>query len=233
MLYDQHTVNTPEGVPLFQDTAGIGSRFAALALDTVIQTMLVAALTAGFAAMNALPDFGSGFRAAIGDWVGAVFVLALFLVVWGYFPACESLWRGQTPGKRCLRLRVVKADGLPVTFFDTLVRNLLRLVDFLPAFYCVGLTVMFAGRNRRLGDLAAGTVVIRERRPVAPWLMGSEEALVRRFLARRRQLAPEHRRRLAARIAEAVSVRSGMEPAGHEDAERFLERVARSRRGEP
>lgn len=228
-------VSTPEGVAFSYTVAGIGSRFAALAIDTLIQFVLLFFLAVGLAATAVsaeIPDEAL-FDFRLDSWVEAIFLLGLFAVIWGYFPAFEGLWRGQTPGKRRLGLRVVRADGRPITFFDVLIRNLLRLADFLPAFYGAGVVAMFLGRNRRLGDLAAGTVVIKERRgPAAFPLRGTlaaraDLALARRFLKRRRGLAAERRRELAARIAAAVALHAGLTMAEGEDPERFLERLVR------
>lgn len=229
-------ISTPEGVAFSYPVAGIGSRFAALAIDTLIQGALLVALFLGLGAVMAfadapLPDDFTDFR--ISGWLEAAFLLAVFAVVWGYFPAFEGLWRGQTPGKRGLGLRVMRIDGRPVTFFDVLIRNILRLADFLPAFYGAGVIAMFLARNRRLGDLAAGTVVVKERAGTTAFHLDNalatraDLALVRRFLKRRRSLAPDRRRALAARIAATVAPRAGLPMADGEDPERFLERLVR------
>jgi hypothetical protein len=90
-------------------------------------------------------------------------VLIFFVVFWGYFMLFETLWSGQTPGKRAGRLRVIRRDGQPVGASEVLIRNLVRIVDFLPGFYGIGLVVMFIDKEaRRLGDMAAGTIVVRE-----------------------------------------------------------------------
>ena len=93
----------------------------------------------------------------------ALIVLIYFALFWGYFMLFETLWSGQTPGKRAGRLRVIRRDGQPVGAGEVLIRNLVRIVDFLPGFYGIGLVVMFIDKEaRRLGDMAAGTIVVRE-----------------------------------------------------------------------
>jgi hypothetical protein len=94
----------------------------------------------------------------------AVYALIAFGFLWGYYIFFETLWDGQTPGKRRARLRVIRSDGLPIGFAEAAIRNLVRMVDFLPAYYGVGVVAMFVdGRSRRLGDLAAGTLVVRDK----------------------------------------------------------------------
>jgi uncharacterized RDD family membrane protein YckC len=103
-------------------------------------------------------------------WVVAFAVLLLFLILAGYFAFFEWIWNGQTPGKRWLKLRVIREDGRPITFWEAAVRNLLRIFDIMPLpFYSVGLICVFvSGRDQRVGDLVAGTVVVREREAEAP-----------------------------------------------------------------
>ena len=103
-------------------------------------------------------------------WVYAVLIIILFLIVSGYFAFFEWVWSGQTPSKRWLKLRVIREDGRPVTFWEAIVRNLLRTFDMMPApFYSIGLISVFvSGIDQRVGDLIAGTVVVREREAEAP-----------------------------------------------------------------
>src|SRR5207245_10651733 len=100
-----------------------------------------------------------------------------FAIFWGYFIVSEAVWSGQTLGKRALRLRAVDARGGPITVSQALIRNLVRIVDFLPSYYLVGAIAIFVThRNQRLGDLAAGTVVVRERQAVSLRDLGSDPA---------------------------------------------------------
>jgi uncharacterized RDD family membrane protein YckC len=103
-------------------------------------------------------------------WVYAVLILVVFLIISGYFAFFEWIWNGQTPGKRWLKLRVIRDDGRPVTFWEATVRNLLRSFDMMPApFYSIGLiSVFISATDQRVGDMVAGTVVVREREAEAP-----------------------------------------------------------------
>jgi hypothetical protein len=162
----------------------------------------------------------------------AVWLVVVVAALIGYFPVSEAVWSGKTLGKLVMRLRVVDAKGGPVSVSQAIVRNLVRLVDFLPLYYAVGAVTMFVNqRGQRLGDLAAGTVVVRERRAVSlpDLILASQqtaaaasaavaapaggsgrrlEPALKRFVAayaqRRWQLHPETRAQLAARSAEAL-----------------------------
>ncbi|MEK7327557.1 MAG: RDD family protein, partial [Chloroflexota bacterium] len=97
-------------------------------------------------------------------WLVAIFGLISFAFFWGYYILFEMLWNGQSPGKRWVGLRVIRTDGTPITLTESIIRNLVRLVDFLPAYYGVGVVTMFINeQSRRLGDLAAGTLVVHDR----------------------------------------------------------------------
>lgn len=155
MLYeDRMAVATPEGVTLEFALAGVGSRFTAGLLDGLVQFGLLIAATL----------LTAGLVSLVGN-VAAVFgIVFSFVVVLGYDIAFETLASGRTLGKRWTGLRVVRLSGAPVTFRVSAVRNLLRLVDILPGTYIVGIiSILATSRNQRLGDLAAGTIVVRER----------------------------------------------------------------------
>jgi uncharacterized RDD family membrane protein YckC len=243
---DLESIVTPEGVWLSVDVAGLGSRMIAALIDTAIQIGMV---------------FGLGFLlAGVGNSVGGsadvtvivVYLVGLFATIWGYYPLFEGFWKGRTPGKRAQRLRVVKTDGQPVTAGPVLVRNLLRIVDFLPFYYVVGvITMILSRRSQRLGDLAAGTIVVRERPMPAPTalslrhdpartemaahvdtsgLQEREYGLIRSFLERRSSLDHPARTMLAHRLAEAFRSRGSIESRAADD-EAFLEAVAHAYRG--
>jgi uncharacterized RDD family membrane protein YckC len=198
-LDDRLTIATPEGVTIDLVLAGLGSRFVARLLDTLIQIAAILAL-------NLLIFFVAG-----SDWNGiaiAVSVVGSFLLLFAYDIPFETMAGGATPGKRAFGLRVVQRDASPVDFVTSSVRNLIRIIDFLPVFYVVGsITMVATSPPQRLGDLAAGTVVLRERfggrkadtQPVAPvtvplghvmsWDVSAVDAeelsVVRQFLDRR------------------------------------------------
>ena len=105
------------------------------------------------------------------QWQVAIWFFVLFLLNWGYFTLFEAFCNGRTPGKRVAKIRVIQRSGRPIGFFESLARNLVRYVDQIPFFYAVGVIVMFVTRqHQRLGDLAAGTLVVRDREPeTTPW----------------------------------------------------------------
>ncbi len=162
---DYLSIDTPENVAFGYDVAGIGSRFLAALVDTllIVVLQLVVNLTLLFLALSFFDEALSN-DTSLFLWLGAVFGLVAFVFLWGYYILFEMLWNGQSPGKRWVGLRVIRADGTPVTLVESIIRNLVRLIDFLPAYYGVGVVAMFIdGQARRLGDLAAGTLVVRDR----------------------------------------------------------------------
>src|SRR5687767_15096625 len=162
-------IETPERVPLHFALASIGNRFLACAIDHAMQALTVILMFLGFAALANYSRLSDQFSNAP-NWVYALLIVILFLIVSGYFAFFEWLWSGQTPGKRWLKLRVIREDGRPVTFWEATVRNLLRSFDMMPApFYSIGLISVFVSSiDQRVGDLIAGTVVVREREAEAP-----------------------------------------------------------------
>lgn len=166
---DTLVIETPERVPLHFALASIGNRFIACAIDHLIQLLGIAlvGLAATFIANVSIDEGG---LSSAPKWVYAVAIILLFLIVSGYFAFFEWIWNGQTPGKLWMKLRVIREDGRPITFWESAVRNLLRSFDMMPfPFYSVGLISVFAsGRDQRIGDMVAGTVVVREREEEAP-----------------------------------------------------------------
>ncbi|MBS1713610.1 MAG: RDD family protein [Armatimonadetes bacterium] len=154
-MNDRFLVLTPEKVVLDYRICGIGSRIAAHVLDLALAVAVSAVPIYAFAFLE--PVLGK----AAADMAGA---LAGSLAFLGYFVVCEGLFRGQTVGKMSARMRVVMADGTPVTFLAAFYRNVLRPADMLPIAYLIGFVCMFTNpRSQRLGDLAAGTIVVAER----------------------------------------------------------------------
>lgn len=154
-----HTVLTPEYVEFNFVLAGLVSRFLALFLDTIISSVFTMMLLFALSIADLLlKGFGS-----------AMAFVAWFLVDWGYMILFEMLWSGQTIGKRALGLRVVQESGVRVGAQQSLLRNLLRPIDKFPLFYVVGgLAALFSGSQQRLGDMVAGTLVVRDRRLKIP-----------------------------------------------------------------
>src|SRR5712671_2664935 len=162
-------IETPERVPLHFALASIGNRFLACAFDHFLQVLAIAVVVLGIWWFVEKFDV-QGLFADAPKWVYALMILVGFFIWSSYFVVFEWLWNGQTPGKRWLKLRVIREDGRPITFWEAAVRNLLRSFDMMPApFYSIGLISVFSStRDQRVGDMVAGTVVVREREAEAP-----------------------------------------------------------------
>jgi uncharacterized RDD family membrane protein YckC len=235
---------TPEAVALEFRTANLGSRILAYLIDMVV---VVAGILAGLFAVALL---GQASDVVVPDWVALTIVLVLLPAWWlGYFIAFETLWRGRTLGKAALGLRVVTKEGAPVRFRHAAIRGLLGLVDFLVlgGFLAV-VFIMFTRDNQRLGDLVAGTLVLRERSALAapapvsfspppglehytatldPSGVGNEEyQAVRTFLLRAPSLSPGPRSALALQLANPLAARLRPPPPAGVSPELYLQCVA-------
>jgi uncharacterized RDD family membrane protein YckC len=154
-------VATPERVSFDYKVAGLATRGIAQLLDLLILSGVLLGLYFTALAIGAAGADSVAFLVAV---VGS------FVVIFGYFWACEAFWSGQTVGKRVFRLRAVGDRGEPMTFVQAGIRNVIRIVDFLPYGYGVGLVTLFVnGRGKRLGDLAAGTIVVKDSEFVQLW----------------------------------------------------------------
>ena len=166
---DDLVVSTPERVAFQYEIAGIGSRFLAQFIDVVIIVIIQLVITIAAAAVAGL--FNAGELAAL------IELILSFVLIAGYFLISEAAWNGQTVGKRSVRLRVVGDHGEPLTIGQAVIRNLVRIVDFLPILYAVGIVAMFSNRRaKRLGDFAAGTLVVRDRERISLYDLGSTAA---------------------------------------------------------
>jgi uncharacterized RDD family membrane protein YckC len=171
-LAEEYTIDTPENVSFGYAVAGIGSRFIATLIDSFILGVLLIGLNIVIAvALAALSENASSFDQNLGspedNWVAglliAIYALLNFAIWWGYYMLFEWIWHGQTIGKRTARIRVVRVDGAPLSFVPVAVRNLVRIIDFMPFGYGVGVVTMFCNsQSRRLGDFAAGTLVVKD-----------------------------------------------------------------------
>jgi len=170
-------IETPERVPLAFALASIGNRFLAVAIDHFIQYFVIFVVAWASLSLSGIGDLStienSEILQEMPKWTIAVLIIVLFLIFAGYFIFFEWLWNGQTPGKRLLKLRVIREDGRPITLWEALARNLLRIFDAVPGFvlpvYSIGLiTIFMSNRDQRIGDMFAGTVVVRERDDEAP-----------------------------------------------------------------
>lgn len=161
--YGATFIVTPEHVRLELNTAGLGSRAAAMLLDL----LLISACLGGFTLLIGigLSVTGGGFGDLAGDYAAAFLILLYSLLVGAYFALMEYYMAGQTWGKRLIGLRAIQENGQPLTFLSSVIRNFLRIIDFLPSFYLLGAVWMFVHpSDKRLGDLAAGTIVVHDRR---------------------------------------------------------------------
>jgi len=244
-------VTSPESITFTFDVAGLGSRFAAITTDTLVQvalllTILILAMGSVYVDLSVyLPSRARAMGISL--WVWAALVILTFLITWGYFVFFEMTWNGQTPGKRIFGLRVIRAGGYPVDLLASAVRNLIRYVDYLPGNYSVGVLTMLLSRQwQRLGDHAAGTLVVRDRRLEAPTALVAEAApawqaslaqiervtaeeyqVVREFLRRRGELERNSREDLGRRIADPLAEKLDAQlGAGPEVREVFLEALA-------
>ncbi len=222
-LDDRVTIATPEGVPLELVLAGLGSRFMARLLDSVIQGVLIIALS-----LTALRSSAPGSGRA-------VVTVMLFLVVFAYDVPFEVLNGGRTIGKLAAGIRVVSTSGQPIGFLASATRTILRVVDFLPIFYVIGvISIVVTERDQRLGDLAGGTIVMRDKFPglhaaiaapitvpvqsVATWDVSAVDAddlaTIRQFLDRRLTLPWPVRMYYATALAARVGPMVPGAPAG-------------------
>ena len=229
---DRMAIATPEGVEVELTLAGIGSRFIAALVDYTIQIVVIVAM------LRILKPAG--------DAGAAIFASASFLMIFFYDVLFEVLGGGRTPGKRLNGLRVVRGGGRPVTLVRSAIRNILRLIDILPGVYAIGMTAIFISpRNQRVGDLTAGTYVIRDRYgdrrateaepqeidagAAATWDVSAvapeDLAAVRAFLERRSGLRAQSRDTIARDLASRLRPRVGGVPGNLSD-EHFLELLA-------
>ena len=246
-MNEQLSVETPEQIDINFQQAGIGSRFYAALIDFLL--LLLVALIGYYVNERFISELGDIF----GKWLSALGGIIVFALNWGYYIIFEITTNGQSLGKRVLGLRVIKEGGYPISFADSAIRNLVRIADFLPFFYGVGLLVMLINKNwQRLGDLAAGTLVIKTARKeltlnstgsqgdapsvsVSPrvfiydaWIQPelvteTETRAIREYLARRTRLAVNRRSALARAIASPIVEKMG--GTGSISYDKFLEEV--------
>ena len=234
------SIETPEQIEINYSIAGIGSRFYAALIDIAVMTPI--AFIGAYVTIRAI----TGLDEILGNWLGAIAGVATFALLWGYYMVCEITMNGQSPGKRALGLRVIKVHGYPISFSDSAIRNLVRIVDFLPFLYGAGLVTMLSNKNwQRLGDLAAGTLVVKEDTKVSPnpartptirkstfvytdWiqldqLTDAELASIREYLSRRGILPRLRRIQLVRAIGTPIARKMG--GSAPIDYELFLEEL--------
>lgn len=217
MSTSTNSIVTPEAVAVTVDVAELGSRVGAGLIDGLIlgASLVASSILTGIASAIGIVSLSSGVS-------GPIYGAFVLLLIWGYFPFFEEVWNGRTPGKRAFGLRVIQTDGQPAGLGPVLLRNLLRPVDVLVAM--VGLFFMlFTRRHQRLGDLAAGTIVVHEPKLLRPapvrlgippgttlppldttLLTERDYGLIRSFLERRWQLEPGPRMALGNELGNLV-----------------------------
>lgn len=232
-------VETPEHVRFHHHLAGPAGRALAYLLDLLVRAgiavvVLVVLAIAGIAGGETLNGVGDG-----------LLLLLLFALEWGYYVVCETLWDGRSPGKRALGLRVITSSGQPLNLADSMLRNLLRAADFLPAMYALGGLVMSGEvRFRRLGDLVAGTMVVVEQRfavsaavqihppptaselstlPARLPLQGEDLEALELYLRRLGQLHPARAEELAELVAPVYLKRLALSQPTYRTSRRLLE----------
>ena len=243
---DDLQIDTPEQITLELPLAGIGSRFLGLAIDTILQFILglLGILVLAFAGSNI--SLWRYFSWVPTNWGPALVLIFLFCLYWGYFGFFEILWKGQTPGKRLAKIRVIKDSGRPINAYEAVGRNLLRAIDVLPSFYGVGIICMMLNRDhKRLGDYVAGTVVVHDRpgEQIRPdWGTNSKDSstfmqevsalgpdelvLIETYLQRRTNLDPVVRDSAAHQITARITAKTGLQRGPMESYDEFLESVA-------
>jgi uncharacterized RDD family membrane protein YckC len=248
------TIQTPEYVGFQYTLAGLGSRAIAYLLDTAVRLIFVLCIFILILTFSrwlpALDPEGIAGRLSK-NWIMALGVIAYGVIDLGYFLLFEALWSGQTPGKRQQKLRVIRKNGQPIGWLESAIRNILRAIDILFGFYPLGLIVMFLSHNtQRIGDYAAGTVVIVDRARntigdrsrdqsagIEPrqdieanlaTLKPRQYQIIRSFLQRREGMDDAHRHQLARLLAHRLIERWGGSYQLDISYEAFLEEVVRS-----
>jgi uncharacterized RDD family membrane protein YckC len=243
---DNLTIETPEQTSLDFPLAGVGSRFIAMVADTAIQLLAAFIIFLIFLLADLTLPAIHWFSALSAQWTTALLILAIFVLNSAYFAFFEAIWNGQTPGKRFFQIRVIKDDGRPISAFDSIARNLLRIADELPVppLYIAGvISILVSKQNRRLGDYVAGTVVIHEKtiQEARPFLEIKSQAgepaydtaritldelhVIETFLNRRDSFEPALRTAMAAKISKRIGAKLGVEVLGWPRTEKFLEAV--------
>lgn len=248
MLKDGYDFLSPEKVYLNLNLAGIGSRFAACFIDGIFKGLLLfffflLVLIPGSIVIG--PKLESSFWGVV---IAIVLIVIACVILVGYHFFFETIWNGQTPGKRFLKIRVVQENGASVTFLQVLIRNLLRIVDSLPTGYGVGIiAALISKKNQRLGDMAAGTVVVREIVEGAPaelnieviempwsgaaWLhiheiTEDEFAILKKYLLRQEKLSQKEAGDITPKLVAYFTNKLGLKPEEVGDSTVFLEQVA-------
>ncbi|HPZ10362.1 MAG TPA: RDD family protein [Candidatus Eremiobacteraeota bacterium] len=254
MKEDRLSVLTPEAVEFDFELADLGSRFIAIFLDTIIQIVILLPVIGLIYLIQFLGIDTKINPDPFSSWIIGLLFLFLFIMGFsGYYIIFELIWNGRTPGKRIVRIKVIKDGGYPLDITSSFIRNLIRLVDFLPFYYFLGIISILISKNKkRLGDIVAGSVVIKEYPDIPPPILGKEEhyehgeslhlfdlekisspeyILIREFLLRRDEMELFSQRNLAIKIAIPLMEKLAIDKIYFEGREiEFLEELARQLR---
>jgi uncharacterized RDD family membrane protein YckC len=249
-VQDFDIIETPENVELQRRLAGIGTRFIAGLMDTLLITLMYIVLLLLFLTLGINIISYAGISDVLGMWVLAIMIFIAFLIYWGYFVLFEMLTNGQSPGKKYMKIRVVMVEGGGISLNSIAVRNLLRVVDAIGLYAVAGITMFVTQKVQRLGDLAAGTVVISEEIPdysarydkkkrvfddktitpavlEATGLKPEEYQLLHNYWLRRDELTIEARNKILPQLLQPILVRMGQSISGQSPAflEEYVERL--------
>jgi uncharacterized RDD family membrane protein YckC len=241
-----YLISTPENVDLHLELAGLGNRIMAALIDhLLLLTMitLVVVICVGIGLGIEYSPLSSDVKTIVYWYLIGIALLLIFVLNFGYFIFFEGLWQGQTPGKRIVGIRVIEQNGQPVGWSAVWIRNLLRVIDELPGIFLGLLPMMVDKSERRFGDLAAGTLVIRERLqglsttglriadnavadlPVDTGQITPDEYNIEvSFLRRRDMMTKGDRQKLAAKIAQHFKTKLGLE-TNTDAPEVFIEKL--------
>jgi uncharacterized RDD family membrane protein YckC len=244
---DRVRIDTPEQISLEFPLAGIGSRFMAIAVDTLLQILLfILAIFALAGLAKYAPALPMRLAWLPRVWLPALLIIGIFCLYWGYFAFFEIIWKGQTPGKRIAGIRVIKNSGRALNVYEVIGRNLLRAIDSLPTLYIVGIiSMMISRQNQRLGDLLVGSIVVHDKpaeRILPEWASGADQSsaipqlskitpeelvLIETYLQRRGTLELGSRDATAHKIATRISEKTGIERPPEQSLDQFLETIAK------
>ena len=247
-FFNQINLQTPESVELEFTLAGIGNRSLALIIDYIILglTILFVWVISAFLAFQLVPSLiTDGVLDRLAQWIWAIQAITTFAIYVGYFVALETLWQGQTPGKKWTKIRVIRDNGKPERLPQAILRALLRPVDdilFIGVFFLI-----FSPQEKRIGDLVAGTIVVQEEQGAKSTnidisaeaqdlavqlkieaemtnLLPEDFAIIRDFLQRRKNIILEYQHKLSRKLAEQVKEIILLEdvPEGYSNSQ-FLE----------
>lgn len=250
-FFNRVTLQTPESVELEFTLAGIGNRAYALLIDYIVLGLMLIVFLIVWATLAI--QLGDVIENLAGSnkgwqlWLLAIQLLISFFVYVGYFVFFEALWQGQTPGKRYVKIRVIRDDGRPVRLQQSTLRALLRPVDDI--FFLGVFLIALTKREKRLGDFVAGTLVIQDEQPVASasfpvsdqakalveklqieadlsQLLPEDFAVIREYLQRREAMTSEARTQLSRKLAHQVKEVIALEKVPQKvSADLFLEAV--------